>query len=217
MVTPRNERRVITVALFAGLGLTVPAMGQSASLTRMHVASPPGVPIYRPVSVEEVSLVRLPPAPTYELHDSVHIRVNETILNRVQAQLNKRRNTQISYTLEDFIVILQGLRLQDDSTIRSQQPAISLNAIGQEQKQFQFNRNDILKYELQADVVEVKPNGNLVLEASGEVSVNNEVYTYRMTGVVNPQDISPRDRSVDSTYIQSKSWTSEWWVLPVML
>ncbi|MBX9654475.1 flagellar basal body L-ring protein FlgH, partial [bacterium] len=43
-----------------------------------------------------------------------------------------------------------------------------------------------------------------VLEASGEVSVNNEVYTYKMTGIVSPKDIDPRDRSVESTYVQSR-------------
>lgn len=204
MAPQRNERRIITAALFAGLGLSVPAWGQSASLVRMQVMSPPGVPIHRPVSVDEVSLVRLPPAPTYQLHDSIHIRVTETIINRVNAQLNKRRNTRIGYGLEDFIVILSGLRLRDDSTIRNERPAIDIVATDTEQKQFQFNRNDILKYELQADVVEIKPNGNLVLEASGEVSVNNEVYTYKMTGIVSPKDIDPRDRSVESTYVQSR-------------
>ena len=204
MSSQRNEHRIVTVALFAGLGLAVPAWGQSASLVRMQVASPPGVPIYRPVSVDEISLVRLPPAPTYGLHDSIHIKVNETIINRVNAQLNKRRNTRIGYGLEDFIVILNGLRLRDDSTIRDERPAIDIVATGTEQKQFQFNRNDILRYELQADVVEVKPNGNLVLEASGEVSVNNEVYTYKMTGICSPKDIDPRNRTIDSTFVQAK-------------
>jgi flagellar L-ring protein precursor FlgH len=168
------------------------------------VQPPPGTVYVPPTSVDEVSLIMLPEPPSYQLHDLVHIKVNESIINRVQAQVNKRRNVQYDYKLEDFIVLLSNLRLRADDAIAADQPAVGLTAQNTEQKQYQFNRNDIIRYALQAEVVEIRPNGNLVLEANGEVSVNNEVYQYRLSGVANPLDINPRTRQIDSDHVASK-------------
>lgn len=203
---PRTkEIGVIASAVVAGLSLTSPGWAQSANLLRpQNYTAPAGTPIYRPVTLDEVSLIKLPAPPTYQLHDLVHIQVNETIVNRIQAQLNRRRNNQYNYSLDDFIVILDGLRLRADETIRTERPSIDFEALTNEQKQFQFNRNDILRYSLQAEVVEIRPNGNLLLEANGEVSVNNEIYTYRMSGLINPLDIDPVTRAIDSGRVASK-------------
>lgn len=200
----RREHKTLKAALLAGLGLAVPALGQSASLTRPHYYSPPGTPIYRPVTVDQISLTKLPAPPQYQLHDLVHIEVNETIINRIQAQLNKRRNNSYTFGLDDWVLILDGLRLRADQTIRSETPSIVIRELMNEQKQYQFNRNDILRYDMEAEIVEIRPNGTLVLEAFSETSVNNEVYQIRFSGIVSPADIDPSDRSIDSTYVTSK-------------
>ncbi len=199
--------RLGPLAITVGLSLSGTAWGQSANLLRPQAyLSPPGTPIHRPATLDQVSLIMLPAPPQYQLHDLIHIQVNETIVNRVNAQLNKRRNNQFQYSLEDFILILDNLRLRADETIRDQKPGIDLSALNTEQKQFQFNRNDILRYSLQAEVVEIRPNGNLVLESHGDVRVNNEVYTYTMAGIASPLDIDPMKRVIDSNHIASKSF-----------
>jgi flagellar L-ring protein precursor FlgH len=192
-------------AVAIGLGVASTAWGQSANLLRPQAyLSPPGTPINRPATLDQVSLVMLPAPPQYRLHDLIHIQVNETIVNRVNAQLNKRRNNQFRYSVDDFILILDNLRLRADNTIRDEKPGINVNALNTEQKQFQFNRNDILRYAVQAEVVEIRPNGNLVLEANGEVSVNNEIYIYKLSGIASPLDIDPRKRVIDSNHVASK-------------
>lgn len=184
---------------------TVDARAQSASLFRREsLAPPPGVILAPPVRVDDISLVKLPPPPTYELHDLINIQVNETIINQTNARINKRRSIVYDYAVTDFILLLQGLRLRADDTIQTERPSAKIASLNQDQKQFQFNRNDILRYSLQAEVVEVRPNGTLVLEANGEVSVNNEVYQYRMSGVIDAKDVDPIERSVDSTRVAAK-------------
>ncbi|MBY0586072.1 flagellar basal body L-ring protein FlgH [bacterium] len=192
-------------AVSLSMTITTSALGQSANLLRPQAyLSPPGTPINRPATLDQVSLIMLPAPPQYQLHDLIHIQVNETIVNRVNAQLNKRRNNQFKYSVDDFILLLDNLRLRADNTIRDEKPGVNVTALNTEQKQFQFNRNDILRYAVQAEVVEIRPNGNLVLEANGEVSVNNEIYIYKLAGIASPLDIDPRKRVIDSNHVASK-------------
>jgi flagellar L-ring protein precursor FlgH len=184
--------------------LAAAAAGQSASLLRSPPPPPPGVALAPPVTLDDVSLVKLAPPPAFRLHDLVHIQVNESIVNRINARINSRRNIQYDYSLEDWILLLNDGSLNADNRVRAQTPGVDFSALTQNQKQYQFNRDDVLRYSLQAEVVEIRPNGNLVLEANGEVSVNNDVYQFRMSGVVDPRDVDPVSRTVDSTRVASR-------------
>lgn len=61
-------------------------------------------------------------------------------------------------------------------------------------------RSGDLSAYLTALVVEVLPNGNLVVSGSREVLINNENQIIRLTGVVRPRDISA-DNQVLSTFV----------------
>lgn len=157
-----------------------------------------------PISVADVSLIRVPDPPGYRLHDLINITVDEKIDQINRAQANRRKGVAYDWSVEDFFVILSGLRLRADEQIRAQRPTAAVSSLSNMQSQYQFFRNDRIQYTLQAEVVEIKPNGNLVIEAHGTVSVNNEVNTYRLSGIVNPVDIDPRTRAVKSDHIAGK-------------
>ena len=60
----------------------------------------------------------------------------------------------------------------------------------------------VLRTSLTGHVVEVLPNGVLVIEAAREVQMNNERQTVILRGVVRPGDVAP-DNSVPSTLISN--------------
>lgn len=62
------------------------------------------------------------------------------------------------------------------------------------------NRSGDLTAIITARIVDVLPNGNLMVLGSREVSVNNEIQLITLSGIVRPQDISS-DNVVMSTYI----------------
>jgi flagellar L-ring protein FlgH len=61
-------------------------------------------------------------------------------------------------------------------------------------------RSGALTAYMTARIVQVLPNGNLVIEGNREVRVNNDNQIITLTGTVRPRDISP-ENIVQSTYI----------------
>lgn len=191
---------------FAGLAVALLALApsaaraQSASLLQREIPPPPAV---QP-TLRQVSLIRQPDPRPFQVHDLINIKINERINQRNNAQANRRRFGQFQYTWADLVVLLSGLRLRSDQTIRATRPSINVSSLNNLQSQFQFFRNDLFTATIQAQVVEIKPNGNLVIEANGVVAVNNEQNTYKVSGIVNPADVDMVTRSISSELVASK-------------
>jgi flagellar L-ring protein FlgH len=55
------------------------------------------------------------------------------------------------------------------------------------------SRSSVLRTNIAARVVEVFPNGNLLVEGNREIVVNNERQIITVRGVVRPEDVSPQN------------------------
>jgi flagellar L-ring protein precursor FlgH len=62
------------------------------------------------------------------------------------------------------------------------------------------SRNESMTAYITAKVMEVTPNGNLFIQGTREVRVNNETQHIILSGTIRPADISP-DNTVLSSYI----------------
>lgn len=65
-------------------------------------------------------------------------------------------------------------------------------------------RGNSLSAKITAQVIEVKPNGNLVISGTQTIKVNGEDQKISVTGTVRPDDISP-DNTVSSTVLADAS------------
>ncbi len=61
-------------------------------------------------------------------------------------------------------------------------------------------RTDTITARITGKVVDVKPNGNLVIEASESIRTDEEAYTIRVTGICRTRDVTP-DNTILSTQI----------------
>ena len=190
---------VRSLLILAGLlGLVEVAHGQSNSLLVRPRPAEPRVP------AQSVSLIQLPPPPQFQLHDIILIEVEEVTQHQPNARANRRRQAQYELQFDDLIVLLSGLRLRADQAIREEQPAVDIESLYNIQVQAQSARNDLLTFSIAAEVAEILPNGNLVIEANANVEVNNEVLSYKLSGVINPADVDPVFRSIRSERIAEK-------------
>jgi flagellar L-ring protein FlgH len=62
------------------------------------------------------------------------------------------------------------------------------------------SRDDTITGSVTARVERVLPSGNLVIKGKKQTRVNSEIQYYMLSGIVRPQDISPRN-TIQSTYV----------------
>jgi flagellar L-ring protein FlgH len=82
-------------------------------------------------------------------------------------------------------------------------PKITGAVTSQFKTQADIQQKDALTFKIAAAVVDIRPNGNLVIEARSEVQNDDEVWEQSLTGVVRRQSIGP-DRTVRSDDIAER-------------
>lgn len=179
--------------------LTVPrAVGVPAAALRPVRAGQPAP------SVSQLSLIRAPEPRPFQVHDLISIVVTEESVHQTNARSNRRKTNENQLSFNDTIVLLSGFRIRADQAIRNETPGVDVESENTINNQIQFVRTDLLTFSVQAEVVEVRPNGNLVIEAHQIVEVDNEVKRYELSGIVSPADIDPLTRTVSSAVVAKK-------------
>lgn len=155
----------------------------------------PDVPIipnmgmnYRPGTMRELSwIVTEKPAPRQiRIHDILTITVDDKSEMIVDNRFNRSRLSQLKAELKEFIRISDGTL----ENAASNSPKIDANLQSRLNSQGQIQSSEGIKYIVAATVVDIRPNGNLVLEAKKRVRANNDIWEYRLTGEIRPDKIN---------------------------
>lgn len=147
---------------------------------------PQGIPL------SGASWTYMPPAEvrTYRKNDIVTIRVDE--LSRMQAEGNaeNRRNTLYDALLKDWIE-LDGFDTVRPAPQANGDPRVqgSLNQLYRADASIESRES--LSFNIAARIVDVRPNGDLVLEARKTIKVNENVWETALSGTCRPTDIGP--------------------------
>jgi len=139
--------------------------------------APSGATIYTSVPAEK------PPSP--KLHDLVKVIVLEVSTASANGKTKEEKNTELNASLNKFIN-WDGSTLNGD---QSNNPAVDLKAKHKTDNKAETSKNMIIKATIKAEVVEMLPNGNLVIEAIKTRTVNQETEVMTLTGVIDPDDL----------------------------
>lgn len=161
---------------------TANVSGQNSSL---HNPGRQGV-----LSMKQASLYRqpLPELRTIKMYDKVSVRVEE--LARVQAEGNMEQRKNLSYNaiIQDWIR-LNGLRKAEKTQGSGVDPQIQGTMQQIFRGESELETTERLTFNIAAQVVDLRPNGHLVIEASKEIQVNNEVWLVTLSGSCRQEDI----------------------------
>lgn len=121
-----------------------------------------------------------------------------TIVIEIDESAEMRNSTDRSRTTGESLSIeaLLGLNelaereLAGNATL---DPAVELDGRSRARGSGTTRRNEELTMRLAATVVDVLPNGHLVVQGDQEVRVNFELRDLRITGIVRPEDINRRN------------------------
>ncbi len=131
---------------------------------------------YSPVAVKK------PPSP--ELHDLVKVIVLEHTIAEAEGKTNIEKETSLAASIKEFLNF-HGR----DVTHRGTLPSIKGSAELEIDNEAKTSKKTKLSATIKAEVVEILPNGNLVLEAKKERQINEEKEIITLTGVIDPDDL----------------------------
>jgi flagellar L-ring protein precursor FlgH len=180
------SRLAVPIVTFAAISLAADAaMAQRSSLYQRNQE---GV---IPLATASLTYREVLPPRQVKLNDLINVRVSEKSQMLSEGEFDGRKNASIDAQLKSWIE-LDGLNLKP-----APQPDGDPRANGIYNTQFRANgeleSRDLLTFNIQATIVDIRPNGNLVIEARKQIKVNDEVQVMSLSGIVRPEDVAPNN------------------------
>jgi flagellar L-ring protein precursor FlgH len=191
----RNSKRIALGALLTcGLSHNT-VRAQDASLVTSPPVKQPGQ-----LTLENSSFMyrKLPPESEYrelQINDIITVLVDYRSSMISEGDAEARRRLSFSAVLAEWLAF-DGNDLYPAPQSNGD-PSIEGSLQSQYRTEAEMELRDALTFRIAAAVVDIRPNGNLVIEARREIRINDEVWMQSLTGVVRRQSIGP-DRTVRS-------------------
>ena len=196
-----RARTLLKAAAFTGaLSAAMPAGGQSLYLRRQPVPiGAAGLPDPTQ-ALQGISMyVVIPPPPRqFQRHDLISIIIDEVTTTRARQELETDKQYDTSAQFGPFPSLRHLLELQLQNGDSSRTAELQVGADSSFGAEGEYVRDDRFTAQIQAEIIDVKPNGNLVLEARKTIIRDNEVQLIVLAGVCRGDDISTRNSVLSS-------------------
>ena len=187
----------MTIAVFATFPMSFPALAQDGSLF-LQPAQPS-----QSLTLENSSFLfrKLPPeARPRELqkHDIITVLVDFSSRFLSEGDAESRKTASLTAVLADWVKI-DGGSLKPAPQADGD-PTVSGSLNSQYRAESDVELRDSLSFRMAAKIVDIRPNGNLVIEGHQTIRNNEERWRISLTGVVRREAIQA-DRTVSSDAI----------------
>jgi flagellar L-ring protein precursor FlgH len=133
-----------------------------------------------------------PLAPTpIQLRDIVTVIINQQSVVISEGEIDRKKKAHGDLILKDWI-FLKGLSAFPNQ-MASGDPHIRGEIDNKMRAESSLETRDSIKFRLGCEVVDIRPNGNLVIEGRASIRNNEEVWDYALTGEIRPKDILPNN------------------------
>jgi len=152
-------------------------------------------------AIERVSLIAVPstPARKFKIHDLVTIIVRQQKKYEADGKLDTKKQWDIQGKLNEWFRMYPRNKLGQDK-LSNGKPGFDFTYNNELKSDASNEREDKFTTKIQAQIVDIKPNGNLVLEARIKEKHGEEGFDITLTGVCRSEDVTV-DNSVFSTQI----------------
>lgn len=125
-----------------------------------------------------------------KLHDVVTVVVKENSAYLSEGSVDRRKNGLYDAVLKDWVKLASGLTLKP-----AEQADGDPRANGTIQQTYrsdsELELRNRMEFRIAATVVDIRPNGNLVLEAHNTFRQDNEIVDASLSGIIRPDDVLP--------------------------
>ncbi len=151
-------------------------------------------------TLESNSLTAVPTAEPrkFNKQDLITIIIRE----RSNATLTSSLETEKEVTLEAAVNAFPKIKSGQIKPSNGPLPRVDVESKNEFEGEADYQRRDTVDIELQARVIDIKPNGNLVLEAHKFIKNDDEELTVTVTGTARPDDITFDNRVLGTQLAQ---------------
>jgi flagellar L-ring protein precursor FlgH len=142
--------------------------------------------------------------PTYKVHDLITIIVREQRTFEADSDLESKKDYEVKSELDAMFKLTNGGL--GATGFQRGKPTVDYGFETKTKNEADTKREDRLVTRITGKIVDIKPNGILVLEAKGRVVHDDEVSVVTLTGQVRKEDVTP-DNTVLSTQLAEKDIT----------
>jgi flagellar L-ring protein precursor FlgH len=145
-----------------------------------------------PLATSSLTYREVLPPKEIKLHDLITIVVIESSQSIIEGEFDGKKNASIDAQLKSWIE-LDGLNLKP-APQENGDPRVNGTYNNQFRAEGEIEERQAIKFNITARIVDIRPNGNLVLEARKRVQHNDETLVASITGIVRREDVDPRNR-----------------------
>ncbi|MCK4658377.1 MAG: flagellar basal body L-ring protein FlgH [Phycisphaerae bacterium] len=183
------------------------ACAQTTSLSKRHAPTDPDPETSREVpehegnpTLEKHSLIALKVRPPKKLrvNDLITVIVRQQTKFESDGSLNSKKEAKLDSKIDAFINFMEGGI--GAALFRRGKPNIKYELKTELKNTADKDREDKFTTRITATIIDVKPNGNLVLEARSSQEFEDERISMALTGICRSVDITP-DNTVLSTQL----------------
>ncbi len=140
---------------------------------------------------------KLDGAPTLRLHDLITVAVSEKSVMQSNGKMDRNKTGYGDLSLPDWI-LLKGLRkvVEDPQSADSggtSPPHIRGQIDNKLQSKGDLQTEDLIAFHITCEVVDIRPNGNVVIEGHSTIKNNEDMWDYSLSGEVRPASILPNN------------------------
>ena len=184
-------KSALIAAAIAGVKLMTPqaSYAQNSSLYKQDIPATQG----KAMTLQNTSWLyqKIEPPKEIKLHDIITVVVDEKNQLISEGQIQRRRTAQYDAQLKNWIQ-LDGLNAQASDPANGL-PRATGNLNVQNQAQMELETRGALLFRIAATVVDIRPNGTMVIEARRTVHNNEERWEESLTGIIRREDILPNN------------------------
>lgn len=173
------------------------------SLFKASMATQPPETPDKPHAFRDGSYFSVPePEPkTIRKHDLINVVVREESTFSSQGNTELKRESDIDAHIDEFIKLKIANFAVYGGAQGPQPPAIKATGNRSFKSNGTEERSDSMTARMMAEVVDVKPNGTLVVQARKTIKNDSEEQSFILTGTCRVEDITAADNSVLSTQL----------------
>lgn len=181
--------------------------GQRAAAQQFSTQGPVAPPPAPYLTLDNVSPYYQEPITPRKLkvNDIVTVVVKEQSAYLSEGSVDRRKNGLYEAVLKDWVKLASGLTLKPAEQVDGD-PKASGTIQQTYRTDSELELRNRIEFRIAATVVDIRPNGNLVLEAHSTFQQDNEVFDASISGIIRPEDISPDNTVLSEDVSELKAY-----------